>query len=70
MQSCGSNQVLLSLDFRNLLDLALQGHVRLLQILDVLMLHLVHVDALQNLGVVSQNKVGRAMASLLVETSF
>ena len=30
---------------RHLLDLALEGHVRLLQILDVLVVHLVHVDA-------------------------
>lgn len=45
----GSLKVLLSLDLRDLLDLALEGHVRFLKVLDVLVLHLVHVDALQDL---------------------
>lgn len=62
-----SLQVLLSLDFRDLLNLALQGHVRLLQVLDVLVLHLVHVDTLQDLRIVSQNEVGR---TIRVEASF
>lgn len=44
--------ILLRLQLRNLLDLAFQCHVGLLQVLDVLMLHLVHVDHLQNLRVV------------------
>ena len=65
--SSSSLQVLLSLDLRDLLNLALQGHVRLLQVLDVLVLHLVHVDTLQDLRIVSQNEVGR---TIRVEASF
>ena len=41
---------------RDFFDLALQGHVGLLQILNVLVLHLVHVDDLENLRVVGENK--------------
>jgi hypothetical protein len=65
--SSSSLQVLLSLDLRDLLNLALQGHVRLLQVLDVLVLHLVHVDTLQDLRIVSQNEVGR---TIRVESPF
>jgi hypothetical protein len=45
------------LDLRYLLDLALEGHVGLLQVLDVLVLHFVDVDALQDLRIVTQHKV-------------
>lgn len=47
-------QVLLRLQLRYLLDLAFQSHIGFLKVLDVLMLHLVHVDRFQNLQILSQ----------------
>jgi hypothetical protein len=47
----------MSWHFGNFFDLALESHVRFLQILDVLVLHLVHVDVLQNFGIISQDKI-------------
>ena len=41
---------------RDFFDLALQSHVSLLQILNVLMLHFVHIDDFENLRVVRKNK--------------
>ena len=42
------------LQLSDFLDLAFKSHIRLLQVLDVLVLHLVHVDHLQDLSVVSK----------------
>lgn len=55
---------------RDLLDLALERHVGFLQILNVLVLHLVHVDRFQNLQVLSQDMVAMPVmwSSLLVAT--
>lgn len=41
-------EIFMSWHFGNFFDLALESHVRFLQILDVLVLHLVHVDVLKN----------------------
>lgn len=46
--------LLLCLHLSQLLDLDFERHVRLLQVLDVLMLHLVDVDGLQDLRVVKR----------------
>ena len=46
-------KILLGLQLRNFFDFAFQRHVGLLQILNVLMLHLVHIDRFQNLQIFS-----------------
>lgn len=63
-------EVLLGFQLRDLLDLALERHVGFLQILNVLVLHLVHVDRFQNLQVLSQDMVAMPVIwpSLLIAT--
>lgn len=51
--------ILSNLEVRNLLDFTFESHVGFLEVLDVLMLHLVHVDGFQDLVVLGKDVAWR-----------